>query len=439
MPKIAGRTALFSLAARLRLSAILIVIVAGFLGCSRHASAPTETAVNGAVAEPVPVPVTVAAVELRPVQRRVSVVGTLFGFERITVTPKVEGRVQALHFDVGDRVPPGATLMELDATDYQLAVDEARRALEQELSRLDLTESPPDDFDIEQLPSIESAHLKLDNAVRLFERQKTLLAANVAAKQNYEQAETDYRVADADLRQARLDARTTLATVRHRESVLKLAEQNLTETLVKAPTLSGAAAGGASGDFVVAQRLVSIGEMIRAFPSTPVYELVQDDVLKLMVMVPEHYLAQVQIGLTVEVQVEAYPGEVFTATVARINPTIDRQSRTFGVEAHVANPDHRLRDGGFAKADVIVSTADNAVTVPLESVTRFAGVSKVFRVQDGIAEEVEITVGTQGPGWLEAIGGLRAGDVVVTSGQSQLANGTHVQVRAQAERSARRE
>jgi HAE1 family hydrophobic/amphiphilic exporter-1 len=76
--------------------------------------------------EAAPVPVTVARVELRPVQRRVSVVGTLFGSERITVTPKVEGRVAAVHFEIGDRVPPGATLMEIDPTDYGLAIDEGR-------------------------------------------------------------------------------------------------------------------------------------------------------------------------------------------------------------------------------------------------------------------------------------------------------------------------
>jgi membrane fusion protein (multidrug efflux system) len=50
-------------------------------------------------------------------------------------------------------------------------------------------------------------------------------------------------------------------------------------------------------------------------------------------------------------------------------------------------------------------------------------------VSEETAKEVEITIGTQGPGWVEVIGGLQAGDVVVTSGQSKLANGTRVLVR----------
>jgi RND family efflux transporter MFP subunit len=415
-----------------------ILSVAIFAGCNGKPSTSADkepAADNTAVAV---VPVTVAAVEERPVQRRVSVVGTLHGFERITITPKVEGRVQQVLFDVGDRVRPEQTLVVLDATDFQLALEEAQHSLRQELARLDLKEPPPEDFDIEQLPAVESAALLLANAQQKFERQKALVKQNASSEQAYEQAETDMKVASAALRLARLNARTTLAAIKHRESVLKQAQQKLNDTQVKAPTL-GTSTSNNSGEFVIAKRMASVGEMVRAFPSTPVFELIMDDVLKLHVMVPERYMSQVQMGLDVEVRVEAYPNEVFPGTVARINPTVDPQSRSFDVEVHVSNPDHRLKHGGFAKAEVIVGTADKALTVPLEAVTRFAGVSKVFTVRDEMAQEVEIAIGTQGPGWVEALGGLQAGDVVVTSGQSKLANGTRVTVRENVTKTARRD
>jgi membrane fusion protein (multidrug efflux system) len=156
-------------------------------------------------------------------------------------------------------------------------------------------------------------------------------------------------------------------------------------------------------------------------------------------MIPERYMSQVQLELDVEVHVEAYPNEMFPGKVARINPTVDPQSRSFDVEAHIPNPDHRLKHGGFAKAEVIVGKAAEALTVPLEAVTRFAGVSKVFTIRDEKAQEVEIVIGTQGPGWVEALGGLQAGDVVVTSGQSRLANGTRVTVRENVTTTARRD
>lgn len=418
------------------LATVLTMCVAGCQG-KKPESAKVDS-VAGATVDAA-VPVSIASVEVREVERRVSVVGTLHGFERITITPKVEGRVQAIHFDVGDRVPPGKTLLELDPTDYQLAVEEAKRSLNQELSRLDLKQAPPENFDVEQLPSVESARLLLKNALQKFERQKTLLGQNASSGQTFEQAETDLKVADAALRQARINAQATLAAVKHRESLLNQALQKLSETEVKSPTLGKILRSSALKDFVVAKRMASVGEMVRAFPSTPVFELVLDDVLKLHVMVPERYMSQVQMGLDVEVRVEAYPNEVFPGKVARINPTVDPQSRSFDVEAHVLNSDHRLRHGGFAKADVVVGTADKAITVPLEAVTRFAGVSKVFTVRDETAQEIEIAIGTQGPGWVEALGGLQAGDVVVTSGQSKLANGTRVTVRENVTKTAQRD
>jgi RND family efflux transporter MFP subunit len=418
------------------LASVLTICVAGCHG-KKSESAKVDSVAGATVAAAVPV--SIASVEVREVQRRVSVVGTLHGFERITITPKVEGRVQAMHFDVGDRVAPGRSLLELDPTDYQLAVEEARQSLNQELSRLDLKQPPPDNFDVEQLPSVESARLLLKNALQKFERQKTLLGQNASSGQVFEQAETDLKVADAALRQARVNARTTLAAVKHRESLLNQALQKLSETQVKSPTLGNMLRSSALEDFVVSKRMASVGEMVRAFPSTPVFELIMDDVLKLHVMVPERYMSQVQMGLDVEVRVEAYPNEVFPGKVARINPTVDPQSRSFDVEAHVPNPDHRLKHGGFAKAEVIVGTADEALTVPLEAVTRFAGVSKVFTVRDETAQEVEIAIGTQGPGWVEVLGGLQAGDVVVTSGQSKLANGTRVTVRENITKTARRD
>lgn len=399
-----------------------------FSGCQKKPETPIEAAPAAPLAA-APVPVTVTKVEVRPVQRRVSVVGTLDGMERITVTPKVEGRVLSTHFDVGDRVPPDTTLLELDPVDYQLAVNEAQQAVDLELARLDLSQPPTAAFDIEQLPSVQSARIKLENTQRVYDRQKNLSATSAGTKQSLEQAETDLKVAETGLRQARIDSRAALAAVEHRESLLMLAKQKFSETTVKTPKTSLKLASGQESDFVVAERLVSVGEMVRAFPSTPVYELIVDDVLKLRVLVPERYISQVKLGLDVEIRVEAYPGEVFPGKVVRINPTIDRVNRSFQVEAHIPNPEHRLKAGGFAKAEVIVGTAEAAVTVPVEAVTRFAGVSKVFRITDNKAQEVELSMGTQGPGWVEAISGLSAGDVIVTSGQTRLANGTEVTIR----------
>ena len=411
---------------------ILVSAVLGGCGGKEPGAANVRAAARGRAPA---VPITVATVETRPIQRRIAVVGSLHGFELVVVTPKVEGRVAAIHFDVGDRLPPNAALAEIDATDFALAVDEAQRSLEQEVSRLGTTKLPGDDYDIEQLPAVERARLILENAQNRYQRHKKLIAQNAVSYEIFEQTENDVQVAAVALRQARLDARTTLATVRQREAILASARQRLSDARIGAPEFpkfpSASDRSELPCEFVVTKRMVAVGEMIRAFPSTPVFELVVDGVLKLRTLVPERYLARVTVGQRAEVHVEAYPGRVFPARIGRVSPSIDPQSRTFEAEAFVPNPDHLLRHGGFAKAEVIVGEEDRAVTVPPAAVTSFAGVSKVFRIREDAAEEVPVEIRERGSGWVEISGELHPGDLVATSGQSRLANGTQVVVREQ--------
>lgn len=404
------------------------LLLAAWLGCAHAPSEPPDTALTTVRTEE-PVPVSVAPVERRSVQRRVPVVGTLEGFERVEVTPKVEGRVQKLLADVADRVRPGQVLLKIDPVDFQLAVEVERRFLEEELARLELDRLPGPEFDLEQLPSVESARLRLEQAQRQYEREKSLLLANAGVQQAFEEAETNLKVAQAALRQARVSARASLAAVRHRQALLAVAEERLRQTRVEAPPPPPSAPNAETVTYVVARRMVAVGEMVRAFPSTPVFELVMDELLKLRVLVPERYLAQVSLGQEIMLRVEAYPEETFRGQVTRIYPTIDPESRSFQVEAHVPNADHRLRPGGFAKAMVVVSEADDATTVPLEAVVRFAGVTKVFAVREGQAREVEIALGTQEDGWVEVHGALTPGEQVVVSGQSKLVDGSPVVVR----------
>lgn len=399
-----------------------------FVGCHRAAPKKDAAQESAASKEAAPAAVTVAAVETRTVQRKIAVVGTLFGFEEFIVTPKVEGRVLSIACEVGDRIKPGAALLELDPTDYRLAVDEAQRAVEQELAKLGATQPPDDDFDIEQLPSIVRAGLLVENAQTKFDRQKKLIATNAASRETYEQAESELKVAGATLKQARLEVKATLAAVKHRLAVLAQAKQKLAETRVVAPLLP-AMATKTPTNLVVSRRMVAVGDMVRAFPSTPVFHLVMDATLKLRATVPERFSAEVKVSQPIELQVEAYPTEVFPAHVSRINPTVDPNSRTFEIEAQVPNADHRLKPGGFAKADILIRAESEALTAPLESVVSFAGVNKVFVVRDDKAHEVEVAIGLRGRGWVELLGDIKAGDRLVTSGHSQLADGTAVRVR----------
>jgi multidrug efflux pump subunit AcrA (membrane-fusion protein) len=191
-----------------------------------------------------PIAVTVAQVTGRPVQRKVHVVGTLFGTEEVEIAAKVDGRVLQILHDVGDVVHPGEVLLEVDQTDLQLVVNEANRALDLELTRIGLASTPDRDFDVGTLPSVARARLLEKNARNKFERTQSLYKRQSISREDLEQTETDFEVAQANTRQAQLDAESIVAAIRQREALLETARQRLRDAKVLVPTPSMAQMNG---------------------------------------------------------------------------------------------------------------------------------------------------------------------------------------------------
>ena len=107
-----------------------------------------------------------------------------------------------------------------------------------------------------------------------------------------------------------------------------------------------------------------------------------------------------------------------------------RLTRAFEVEIEVPNGEGALKSGGFAKAAIQTRLDAEAVTVPLKAIATFAGITKLFLIEDGKAKEVQVTLGIQDVDWVEIrTPGMPKGATVVTSGQSALADGTPVTIR----------
>jgi multidrug efflux pump subunit AcrA (membrane-fusion protein) len=403
------------------------------------ACAPTSSS-SASKADLPPVAVTVAAVKSITLPRSVAVVGTLNAFDDVQLAPKVDGRVLRILKDVGDSVVPGEVLLQLDPTDHELAVSQARPAFEGELRKLKLDVLPETDAAfIPHLPKVDAVAQALANlelAQKELARHETEQARGVGSGQVLDSAKTKVKVAEAAVELARTDARVTLANARRLKAALEDAEEKLRETELRAPgrpdwSAWSAVTGTAANPlrYSVAARMVSRGEMIRQFPSTSAFRLVLDHILKLRVTVPEKFKPEVRVGQSVAVRVEAYPDRVFAGTVSRVNPTVDAVSRTFMVEIEVPNYDRALAAGGFAQAEILTRTDTGILTVPPEAIVAFAGVTKVFVAEGSTAKAIEVEVGTRERNWVEVRGPLPADAKVITSGQTQLVEGSSIRVR----------
>src|SRR5690606_29798707 len=131
-------------------------------------------------------------------------------------------------------------------------------------------------------------------------------------------------------------------------------------------------------------------------------------------------------GQTVQFVVDAFPGQKFDGTVKNIAPALDADTRTLTVEAMVQNPEHLLRPGLFATAQVMLDADRAAVQVPASAVRRRDDVAQVFVVDEGIARATMVVAGENKKGLVEIMAGLQGGEKIV-SDASQVEDGIRIQ------------
>src|SRR5439155_1423249 len=98
-------------------------------------------------------------------------------------------------------------------------------------------------------------------------------------------------------------------------------------------------------------------------------------------------------GQDVRITVDAFPGETFIGHVSRVGAASDPAVRSLAFEALVANEDHRLRPGFFGHGEVVVRRDERALAVPRSALSTFAGVTKLFVIEDGVASVEEMETG----------------------------------------------
>lgn len=341
-------------------------------------------------ADPKPLPVTVARVETRSVQRSVETVGSLLAWEESLVKAEVAGTLDKLSADLGDRVKVGQILATLDAREFRLQVQQSEAGLRMARETEARTRA-------EQ----EEAKANAERAEELYRRE--LIAA-----QERDRWRTQYRVAQAL-------AQSSAADIQRMEAALGVARKKLQDATIRAP-ISGA----------VAKRHVNVGEFVK--DGAALFTLVVTDPLKYVGTVPERYAPDLRVGQSVQLGLDAYPGQTFSGQVTRVAPAVDVQTRGLSLEARVPNPDGRLRPGFFAKGAVLTRKDETVTFVPAEAVSYFVGINKVFVVTDGKAQERLVKPGSRQGGWVEIVEGVKAGETVAITNLAQLFNGAPVTV-----------
>jgi RND family efflux transporter MFP subunit len=370
---------------RLRQGAAVILTILAAAACSKGRASEAEARR--------PIRARVVPVEVRQVQRVVESVGSLFPFEEVTVSSEVEGKVARVLTDVGDRVRLGQALVEVAPMELEAALQQERAALQQVRANLGLPEGYEDLNDPTQAAGVKRAAADLRDAEQKYARAKSLFAEGLIAQGTYDETEARYNSARAARDIAVQSVQTLRAQLAQRRSAVAVASKKRGDAVIRAPF------GGQ-----VKERMVTAGQYLKV--QSPVMVIVNTDPLRVRLNVPEKMAGWIAVGQPVTVTVEAYPGRSFEGAIARINPSVDPQTRSFDVEALLENHSGILKPGFFAKSRITSRQVATMLFVPADAVRYTYGVYKVFTVQGGSLKEREVKLGDRAEDAVEIVEGL---------------------------------
>lgn len=248
----------------------------------------------------------------------------------------------------------------------------------------------------------------LDDSVHRAELEQAKAALSLSQR-NHERATELFErklisARERDEAAARLDVdRATVA----------LAEARLAKTRIVAPF-----------DGVVGLRTVSPGDYVQ--PGQALAPLEQIRVLKADFRLAEAALSSIAVGQTLNLEVDAYPGQIFPGTVYAIDPRLAEETRSIGVRARVPNDKGLLRPGLFARVRLVVAERPNALLVPEQAIVPQGDKLFVYVIEDGKAAIRPVRVGLRQAGQAEIVEGLQAGDIVITAGMQKIGPGSPV-------------
>lgn len=349
----------------------LLLAVGATAGCGGETAPEASEAPVVALA-----PQDVATARTSSLETGVVLSGTLQPSERATVTAQVAGTIGQVNVDRGTSVRRGEVMAVIVAAGVRSEAAGARAG-------------------------VAAAQANLDVARRQRDASQALYEGGAISELEFRRTEAALNAAEAQLAAARAQAAG--------------AGEQASRATITAP-ISG----------IVSARSVEPGEAIRV--GDPMFEVVNSSSLELAGQIPVDAAGGVQPGQIVSFSLDAFPGQEFAGSVARVDPVADPQTRQVGVYVRLPNADRRIVGGQFARGRLIGQTFSNVVVVPTSAVMTDGGAASVYVVADGRVTRRTVTPGARDEraGVIVVESGLQVGEQVLIQPTTAIADGTRV-------------
>ena len=311
--------------------------------------------------------------------------GELIAFQQVDLYAKVSSFVRKLYVDVGSEVSQGQLLASMEAPELNA-----------------------------QLSGTES-------------RLKSQEAVYLASKANYdrllETSKTPGTVSQNDLDMAYAKQQSDLSLLEAAKSARKEIADNRNYLEIRAP-FSG----------TISAKNVSTGAYVG--PSGkgsefPLFTLVEQKKLRLVVSVPEAYTGYLKNKSEVSFAVKSYPDRKFSANVSRLSGALDNRLRSQRTEMDVPNADKKLLPGMIAEVTISLDNGADQIAVPRKAVLNSTKGVFIIKVVNGKAEWVPVKTGRSTEEKTEVYGDLKEGDIVVKAAAEEIRDGSEIKTKTE--------
>lgn len=381
----------------------LIPLVAGALaGCGSASKVSAENPANAPHAA-------VVRVAKKTISSNLEIASEFEPYQEISVYAKVSGYIKELHINWGTHVAQGQLLavLEIPELQQQLELDQASvRRSEQDVGRAQ-----------EELARAQSAYTVAHlTYTRLASVQKT--RPELVAQEEIDVAQGKDLEANAGVSSAKDSLAGSQQELLGAKAALDRDKALYSYARITAPF-----------DGVVTEMDAYTGALLPAGTSSnkgdeALCHLSQNDLLRLVIPVPERAVAGIHTGETVDVNVSGL-NRKFDGQIVRFSDQIDADTRTMHTEVDVPNPKYVIVPGMYATVEIPLQTVQNALTVPVQAVQSSAeGRGTVLVVgSDNRIERRDVTIGIESSSDAEILSGLSENERVVFGEQAQFRPG----------------
>lgn len=342
---------------------------------------------------------------------------------RVDIASQITGTVASIPVFEGQTVKVRQLLIALEDSEAKALVAQARASVTQAEARLRQIRDLG-------LPSarqaLEQAKINRANVAKQTARTAELQAQGFVGQSALDEAQKNLAIADSQVRTAQLQVDSNAqrgsdylvadAALQQAKASFDVAVARLDYTTIKAPD-----------DGILIARNIERGDVVQ--PGKVLMVLSPGGQVQLVAQIDERNLANLRLGEKAIVAADAFPDSKFAAEVAYINPAVDALRGSVEVKLNVPIPPAHLRQDMTVSIDIEVARRLRTLVLSTDAVHNGTGADAwVMRVADGHINRRPVKLGLRGGGKVEILSGIQAGDQVLASATTRIADGARVRV-----------